>query len=74
MHNINWDNPAERLALIERIGIPAYNAAITAFMAQLPAIHTVSTRFGTLFAVKGTKSAFSTRAQAEAYLAEVSRG
>lgn len=67
---MNWDDPAERLALVERVGVEAYNKAMRERIAARPPIYTVCTQFGVLFAVKGTKMAFSTRAQAEAFLAK----
>ncbi len=73
-HNIvNWNDPAARLSLVERIGIPAYNAALDAHHKALPDIYPVQSRFGTLYAVKGTTMAFTSRALAEKHLAEEGR-
>lgn len=66
---INWDDASARLALIERVGHEEYNRLIRAHIDARGPIHTVSTRFGTLHAVSGTDKAFSTRKQAEEYLA-----
>ena len=73
---MNWDSPEERFALIERVGIEEYNRQITAHLNALPSIYPVQSRFGTLWAVKGTTSAFSTREAAEQFqlLAEISEG
>jgi cytochrome c-type biogenesis protein CcmH/NrfF len=41
MIDIDWDDPTERSALVERIGVDAYNAALTAHLDR-SAIATVS--------------------------------
>lgn len=72
--NINWDDPVERAALIERVGIKAYNAAQAAHNKATTietvaghAIRPVGSRFGKLFLVGGTGLAFSTFEEATAY-------
>jgi hypothetical protein len=65
---INWDDPQARLALVERIGVEAYNRAFDAYVARNP-ILAVSSRHGTLYLVSGTGRAFATREEAEEYLA-----
>jgi len=67
---LNWDSPEARLALIESVGHEEYNRRIQAHINSRPDIYPVNTRFGLLYAVKGTKVAFSTRKQAEDYLAK----
>jgi hypothetical protein len=65
---MNWDNPEERLALIERVGIEEYKrlhaahleASTVGTTVKGRAIRTVMTRFGLLYAVDGTRVAFST--------------
>jgi len=76
--NINWDDPAARASLIERIGPKAYEAAREAarkagVVATVNgyAIRPVMTAFGRLFAVDGTRNAYRTQAQAEAYAASL---
>jgi hypothetical protein len=71
---MNWDDPAARLALIERVGHAEYNrqikahqdASVVATVNGYP-IRPVGSQFGRLFAVGGTDMAFSTLPQAEAY-------
>jgi hypothetical protein len=65
---INWDDPEARLALVERIGVEAYNRAFGDYVARNP-IRAVSSRYGTLYLVSGTGKAFATREEAEEYLA-----
>ena len=55
---IDWDDPESRLALIERVGVEAYNKALEEHWAATAVdnvngypIRTVTTRFGRLFAV-----------------------
>jgi hypothetical protein len=75
---MNWDDPAERAALIERVGIDEYNRLHAEHIAQSVVstvngypIRPVSARgVGRLFAVGGTESAFMTLAQAEAFARE----
>jgi hypothetical protein len=65
---INWDDPEARLALVERIGVEAYNRAFGDYVARNP-IRAVSSRYGTLYLVSGTGRAFATREEAEECLA-----
>lgn len=74
MSGINWDNPAARLALIERVGTAEYNRLMAEYREKSivartggHAIRPVSTRYGRLFAVGDTGRAFSTMAEAEEY-------
>jgi hypothetical protein len=69
---MNWDDPAERAALIERIGVDAYNRQHAEHMKSQVRetvngydIAAVNTRFGRLFAVRGTDAAFSTLTDAQ---------
>jgi hypothetical protein len=71
---IDWDDPAARARLIESIGVEAYNKAFDAYRRESIvatvngySIAPVNTRFGRLYAVQGTKKAFSTLAEAEAF-------
>jgi hypothetical protein len=64
---MNWNDPAERLALIERVGPKAYNEAHLQHMKDETidtinghAIRPVQSRFGRLFVVGTTGKAFST--------------
>jgi hypothetical protein len=71
---MNWDDPTERFALIERVGHEEYNrlfaehqkASVIATVAG-HAIRPVGSRFGRLFAVGGTDRAFATQREAEQY-------
>jgi len=68
---MNWDDPAARGELIERVGIDEYNRQMKAHQDALPEIYPVSTgKFGTVYAVKDTDRAFYTRKDAEAFLRE----
>lgn len=74
---MNWNDPAERLALIERIGAEAYNEEFEEHMRQTTlvticghAIREVGSRFGRLFQVGSTGRAFKTILQAETYACE----
>jgi len=71
---MNWDDPEARLRLLESVGVEEYNRQMALHIADRGPIYTVPSRFGTLHAVNGTKMAFSTRAQAEAYLATLPKG
>jgi len=71
---IDWGNPSERAALIERIGLDAYNKAFKEHQKNTTvktvgghAIQTVKTQFGKLYAVGGTNMAFKTLKEAEEY-------
>jgi len=71
---MKWDDPAQRAALIERVGADEYNRLLMAEHEKRRSvlvtvnghdIRRVETRFGTLYAVEGTKRAFASRQQAE---------
>lgn len=69
---MNWDDPRDRGALIERVGVEEYNRlhaehmqATTVSVVAGRAIRTVATRFGTLYAVGGTDKAFAELEQAQ---------
>ena len=69
---MNWDDPAARAALIESVGAEEYNRRLKAHLDESTvatvngrAIRPVNTQFGLLYAVQGTKFAFSTREAAE---------
>ena len=66
---MNWDNPIDRLKLIEQVGIDAYNIELLRYIEQNP-IRPVATRFGILYTVGNTGRAFSTRQQAEEFRKE----
>jgi hypothetical protein len=74
MSDINWDDPAARLDLVERIGVAAYSNAFLAHLAALSrlvvngrAIRPVSSGFGTLYRIENIGKIFATQAEAEAY-------
>jgi hypothetical protein len=69
MNNINWDDPAARLALIERVGHEEYSRLIgehfrkqTITVVNGYGIRKINTRFGQLFMVDGSpdQRAYST--------------
>lgn len=69
---IDFDDPSARLALLEKVGIPEYNRLMTEHMKRSVikvvngyGICPVSTRFGRLFAIGGTRVACSSLEQAE---------
>jgi len=72
--NIDWDDPASRAALIERVG-PDHYARLqaehhkrqTVANVKGHGIRTINSRFGRLFMVEGTDRAFSTLAEAETF-------
>lgn len=71
---MNWDDPAERLALAERVGHDEYNRQLREHLAATVVsrvgghdIRPVNTRFGQLFHVGKTESAFRTQDEAEQY-------
>ena len=71
MTQCNFDDPASRAAFIERVGPDAYNRAMAAHQAASVIetvnghpIRPVASRFGRLFMVGGTGSAFATLKQA----------
>lgn len=71
---MDWDDPAERSALIERVGPQEYNrqfaehrkSSVISTVAGHE-IRPVGSRFGRLFAVGGTDRAFATQKEAEQY-------
>lgn len=74
---MNWDDPAARLALIERVGPDEYNRMLKLHhdasvikTVNGHAIRPVASRFGRLFAVGKTGTAFATLAQAEEFAAK----
>lgn len=69
---MNWDDPIERRKLLEAIGVEQYNARIrehhkASVISTVNGynIRPVNTRYGKLFAVENTNSAFATLAEAE---------
>lgn len=69
---MNWNDPASRHELLERVGVEEYEKQRQAHVATTLvstvngyAIRTVESRFGTLYAVEGTASAFSKQSEAE---------
>ena len=74
---MNWDNPSERLALIQRVGPDEYNRAFAEHMEASTVatvgghgIRTVNSSFGKLYAVGATGRAFYTQQDAEEYAKE----
>ena len=74
---MNWDDPAERLTLIEQIVPKEYNRRVQEHMDKSVvsrvgghSIRPVNTRFGRLFQVGSTGTAYNTQAAAEKYAAE----
>lgn len=70
---MDWDNPAERAALIERVGPAEYNRQIAAHHAASRietvnghGIRPVGSRFGRLFFVEGLNTGYTTLEQARA--------
>lgn len=70
---MDWNDPEARLALIEAVGAEEYNRRFeqhkeesTVAVVNGYRIRPVSSRFGTLFLVDGTRSAYSTQRAAEA--------
>lgn len=73
---MNWDDPTARAALAESVGAAEYNRqfaahqrASTVATVGRHAIRPVQTRFGRLYAVGDTGTAFTTQAAAEEYAA-----
>lgn len=71
---MNFDNPADRATLAASVSTAEYNRRIREHFAKSSvatvngySIRPMGTRFGRLFIVHGTKRAFATLAQAEAY-------
>lgn len=78
---IDWDDPAARGALIDRIGIDAYNAAIAEHHEKSAVaivngyrIRPVGSRFGTLMFIDGANSAYVTLDAAKHYAATLEPG
>ena len=70
---MNLNYPEDRLRYIETYGHAAYCKAMEAHIRKsyvAPGIRTVSSRFGTLYAVDGTDMAFSTISEAKAHQAK----
>lgn len=74
MSSINWDDPEARLALIESVGVAEYNRQAEAHRTNSTIetvnghrIRPVSSRFGRLFMVGDTGTAFATLEQARAF-------
>ncbi len=77
----NWDDPADRLRLIEEVGAEAYTRALqehirTSRVATVNGYHIrpVGSRFGRLFVVEGSQRAFATLAEAEAHAHTLAAG
>lgn len=71
---MDWDNPQDRYNLINSVGIDEYNRQHAAHMEKSTvarvaghSIRTVNTRFGLLYHVGGTPSAFASLEQATQY-------
>jgi hypothetical protein len=73
MSEIDWNDPTARFHLLESVGIEEYNKRINAYIDDNP-IRPVSSRFGTLYAVGRTGTAFRSRMEAEAFLANIQAG
>ena len=72
---MDWDDASSRARLIESVGIPEYNRRIEEHLKRSVLetykdrdIRPVGTRFGRLFAVGGTKTAFSTIEKAREFI------
>jgi hypothetical protein len=76
---MNWTDPEERLALIERVGIDEYNRLLKEEQDRNTVedavnghhIRTVLTRFGRLFMVGDTGRAFQTPAEAARFATKI---
>jgi hypothetical protein len=73
MTTTNWDDPAERGRLAERVGTAEYNRlagvhfkATTVAVVNGYSIRPVQTRFGRLFSIGGAGKAYSSLSQATA--------
>lgn len=71
---MNWDNPAERLALIQRVGVAEYERPLrkhreqgTPVVENGHAIRPVQCGYGRVFAVEGVDVAFATLDGAKAH-------
>jgi hypothetical protein len=69
---MNWDNPAARAELIERVGPDRYSDALQAHLESITvvtvaghAIRPANTRFGRLFVVGASGRAFPKQSDAE---------
>lgn len=78
---MDWNDPAARAALIERVGPAEYNRlaaehdrSITVATVNGHRIRPVSSRFGRLFMVGGTGKAFATMDEAEGFAWKEARG
>jgi len=78
---MNWDNPAERLALIQRVGVAEYERRLqehreqgTLVVENGHAIRPVQCRYGRVFAVQGSSVAFATLDGAKAHARTLSEG
>lgn len=74
---MDWDNPEERFALVERIGVQAYNKAFEEYVKESTvatvnghAIRPVNTYYGQLWVCGTTDKAFSTIEGAKDYAAK----
>jgi Fe-S cluster assembly scaffold protein SufB len=74
---MNWDDPAARAHLIDRVGPQEYNRQLEAHLAASVVstvnghkIRPVGSRFGRLFMVGKTGNAFHTLAEAETFAAK----
>jgi hypothetical protein len=75
---MNWNDPEQRLALIERVGAQEYTRLmwkhhdeITLATINGHRIRPVGSRFGRLFLVEGTDKAFRTLDEAKDFAAKV---
>jgi len=75
--SMNWDDPAARLELMDRVGVDEYNRLFAEHVDRTTVatvagriIRPVNTRFGVLFEVRGTGKAFRTQEEAEQYARE----
>lgn len=79
---MNWDDPAARLALIEQVGVEEYNRRIAEHFRQSTIAvvngHLIrpveSSRFGLLYLVSDTGTAFAKFADTEKHASTVPKG
>jgi hypothetical protein len=71
---IDWDDPAARAELIERVGVAEYERQLAEHWREATVvtingynIRTVKTRFGQLYAVAASNRAFKKLTEARAY-------
>ena len=75
----DWGNPESRLALIDAVGAEEYARRLRAHRERSivatggRAIRTVQSRWGQLFHIDGTSTAFATLAEASAQSSEIGR-